>query len=477
MSPIIWCASTDFFGIIPAQGSPPLDSWIFLWQLQGGQMPSVVLDFVNNRYYDGTTTRALLSSMVQNTGTVDSTGLTFTGANNVNCIGPLATALGLPAVSVGVALSNNAAGTAVGILAFGSGNPDGPILGDDTGGAGGGFFNAWNGASNITAFVNQASYLGTPCNVGSAWNSSLRTIIFNNTGGVANVGSTYAQPVTGPKLGNYGANVLPFFGKMRSLAVYPVKVSDILLTGLSWRGPWLTPIGVRGVKITNGGFCDASQVLNFHSNQSWTVTSTWFLQTGNLNPAANVIFTNVGTGPPWTGYEAFVNSSGLVIVRLMSGWDGSSATNLIEVQGNSNVCDAHNIFNVSYDGSSTAAGVKIYLNGSPMSMTTNVDNLTGDIFNFHDFLVCAQEDGGGGGTFCFNDLMMTFIVDNTVRSSSYISQYCSPTGFLETQPPVDANTQLYYDFRELTGTTTADKSPNGFNGTLQTPFVWVTALL
>ena len=464
--------------------TPQAPAWADYWILGGTTAPSIVLDFENNRYYaTGTGNGApALASLVQNAGTVDANGLNFTGANNVNCIGAFLAALQAAAVTAVVSIKGLPNTQVAGILAFGSGNPDAPLLVDDSNV---GFWNAWNGTTLATNYNDNVAINSStgPVNCAVAWNAGNRKIVWNNTSPVASVASSFAQPVTSAKLGNYAANALPYTGKIRNIAIYPGYVSDTLLKGASWRGPWrITPFGTggKGLKILSGDrlYAVGATPLNWEKTQAWTMTATFFLQTGNLSATVgNILFANVGLGAPWTGYEAYVEKTSKKIrVRIMSGWDGTSANNRIEVDGSSNVCDAHNIVHITYDGSGVAAGVKIYVNGVLDTMTVNVDNLTGSIVNANKFCVACQEDATGThGSFALNDLMMAFILDNVARSAAYVSQYGSPAGYMGIAPAPDANTQLYYDFRELTGVTTRDRSVNGYNG-LATTATWVTAI-
>ena len=42
-----------------------------------------------------------------------------------------------------------------------------------------------------------------------------------------------------------------------------------------------------------------------------------------------------------------------------------------------------------------------------------------------------------------------------------------------TRPPPDANTLVYYDFKEGSGTTTTDRSGNGWTGFFHAPVSWI----
>jgi hypothetical protein len=70
--------------------------------------------------------------------------------------------------------------------------------------------------------------------------------------------------------------------------------------------------------------------------------------------------------------------------------------------------------------------------------------------------------------------MLVFPMDflslsNIARSASYFSGISAT----RIRPAVDANTLVYYDFREGTVTTTADRSGNGYNGTFTGTLPWI----
>ena len=149
----------------------------------------------------------------------------------------------------------------------------------------------------------------------------------------------------------------------------------------------------------------------------------------------------------------------------------SSATfpaNYIDVQSSVVVTDGkwHNVA-VSYDGSSSASGVKIYLDGVQDTATTIVANsLTGSIVSpTHGPLIIGNQTNW---PFALNGSLDYFSISNEVRSAAYIAQYSSPGS----TPPVDANTVLYYNFNEDTGTVAHDLSSDGYAATLSSSSMW-----
>ena len=144
-------------------------------------------------------------------------------------------------------------------------------------------------------------------------------------------------------------------------------------------------------------------------------------------------------------------------VRIMGNWSGSGVLGLIDVKGTTNVCDGlYHVAAATYDGSSSAAGVKIYLDGIPQTLITVADSLTTTtITGSQVFYICNQL----GSNFSIN-FMDFYQLHNIARSSSYIASHSS--GAL---PLIDANIVLSHDFEEGRGATTVDGSGNNLTTT------------
>ena len=63
-----------------------------------------------------------------------------------------------------------------------------------------------------------------------------------------------------------------------------------------------------------------------------------------------------------------------------------------------------------------------------------------------------------------------FMVHNVCRDAAYMAANFAG----ESAPAIDSNTKLYYDWREGSGTTTADRSGNGYTATVfGSPVTWI----
>jgi hypothetical protein len=199
--------------------------------------------------------------------------------------------------------------------------------------------------------------------------------------------------------------------------------------------------------------------LQFERTQAWTVIAQINVATpptAAANPAA-IIFTTANQGSANTafpGYELWIDNLGRLRVRLIN---NIATPNYIGVIGTTNVAQGvpHTVA-ASYDGSSTVAGVKIYVDGVLETMTSEGTSLTASILNTQPLVIGNQL----GFPFSLGGTLANFSLSTVVRTQAQIAAYTTAAG------AKDANTILAYDFAEGSGTTTADLSTNGFTGTI-----------
>ena len=204
--------------------------------------------------------------------------------------------------------------------------------------------------------------------------------------------------------------------------------------------------------------------LNFERTQAWTAVAKINLATpptASTAPAA-IIFTtcNQGSNPnlgAFTGYEFWIDSTGRLRVRIISNF---IANNYIGIIGTTNVAAGvpHTVA-ASYDGSSTVAGVKIYVDGVLETMTSEGTSLTASIIQSpaQAFMVGNQT----GFPFSFGGTIAEFLLTKEILTQSQIAAYTTAAA------AVDANTAVAFDFSENSGAATADLSANGFTGFVQ----------
>jgi large repetitive protein len=221
------------------------------------------------------------------------------------------------------------------------------------------------------------------------------------------------------------------------------------------------------LSISSGQEIDAGAVLAYDRNQPWTVMAQIHVA---QNPAqVAVIASNLvgGSGSAYPGYEVFIDPTGHLEVRLISNF---STGNYIDVESSFVVTDGnwHDIA-VSYDGSSSASGVKIYVDGHQDTATTVLANsLTGSIVSPTDGPLIIGNQTGYESSYELHGALEQFSISDVVRSAAYIAQYSS----IGSVAPVDANTALDYNFNHNTGTIAQDLSSNGDNGTISSSAMW-----
>ena len=234
----------------------------------------------------------------------------------------------------------------------------------------------------------------------------------------------------------------------------------------------------------NGAFFAATAALSnpnvsagAHATLQWERTQAWtaiaFIKVAAppaLNGAA-IIFTtsneasNISASPDGTGYKGYEfwidNVSGHVGVlhlRIISNYGGP---NYLGVWGTTYVTDGkwHKVA-VSYDGSSTAAGVKIYVDGKLETMSTESATLTTTIVNNQPLWIGNQR----GYAYSLGGSLAEFSLSNVVRSQAWIGAYKTAKSAL------DSSVVLAYNFSEAGGKITSDLSSNAFTGAMNGAF-------
>ncbi len=217
--------------------------------------------------------------------------------------------------------------------------------------------------------------------------------------------------------------------------------------------------GANDIGFDSANYVSAGNVLLYEKTQPWTAMGAIKVYTKPPAGGAEIIFSNVNASP-FPGYELWINDAGQLHVRIVN----NIFTNYIGVKGTTDVTDNNwHFVAASYDGSGTAAGVKIYLDGVAQTTTVESDNLTGSSVSTGPLLIGNQTLYEN--QFFLRGYLDEFSLSNIVRSPSYISTYSTSSSL----PPDDANTVLSYHFNQTSGTTATDSSSNAYNGTLTMP--------
>lgn len=437
-----------FSGATGATG-PAFDAnWFKSYQV-GGINPSVVLDFVGGRYYDGTNNQAAVTSMIAG-GTIDANGLNL-NSTSITAIGALLTALAAKPALICVEFAGGTAAANQAIVSFGA---DSPVFLTSTNTAR--TFKATGSptALNTTATGNWAN-INRIC---SAVVATGRNISLNGSARVSDT-NIYTAP-TSVQLGSFGG-IDVFTGHLRSISVLSGSVSIAQESELSSPPAWA---GSNALNVTGTNSVNFGNILQFERTQPWSFGAA-ILGLTTLGATANVICTNVATASAFPGIDyMWIDAAGKLHVRLIN----NITSNFIGVFGSTVLNDnkPHYLF-ATYDGSGLAAGVKLYVDGVPETLNIESDTLAGLS------TVAAGQDLFVGNQANHTDFVVNCTIDsirmsNIVRSPAYIAAHALPASV----PAIDANTILALDFEEGTGTTTTDLSSNAFVGTLSASTLW-----
>lgn len=207
----------------------------------------------------------------------------------------------------------------------------------------------------------------------------------------------------------------------------------------------------------------ASGFPHWENTQAWSIgCPIKIVQTGSL--IGSVILTSADAAPYPFPMELYVTNTGLLRIRIVSNFAGND---YLGMTGTTNLYDGnrHYVWG-TYDGSKTAAGCKLYVDGVLESMTVERDTLSGSSVNANNLIIGSQLEGG----LYYHPFQYLgpIRVSNIVRDATYVGNNSS----FSTPPAVDGNTVLAYDFDEQTGTTCNDLSSGGYDGTLSSSSLW-----
>lgn len=214
--------------------------------------------------------------------------------------------------------------------------------------------------------------------------------------------------------------------------------------------------GEGSLLFGSGDTVNLGSVLDYEKTQPWTVMVAVRV-TGKAG-LASVIFSNVKDSP-YPGYEFWITPAGKLSVRLINDINSS----YVGVVGTTDIADSSwHMVAASYDGSATAAGVKIFIDGVEETTSVESDNLTGSIISatHGPFIIGNQNDLES--TFNLIGQLDEFSLSNIVRAPSWIAQYSKADAL----PPTDGNTVLNLHFDEGKDSTASDSSSSSYNGTI-----------
>ena len=421
----------------------------------------VILDFVNARYRAGGAS-STLTSLISNPTTLDASGMPLS-ATNIAATGALLTALQSTACTVIVEIAGQTPAGNRGILTWDSGNNWWLI------GLTGGLPKVRTSTGSIINTPNVINFAGTNI-CGLAFDGSGRTSIANGYWGKVTDANTYAAR-SAVSIGAFSGAAAT--GYLQRMWVFTRRLSDADLA-LVTRPDYAPLKGTGSLMFLSGEQLvvnDAGRdALNWERTQAWSVGFA-------IRKATFQSFTQIfgnPTAPPGpyrASMEGMVNSAGKLHARIMSNAFGGPNTNYLGVVGSTVIVDDKvHVCWMTYDGSSAAAGLKLYVDGTAETPSLENDGLTGTTIAspVNPFKI-------GNHVGVETDAMLYGLLDHLVIYNRELSAAeVAARSTLSTLPGVEANQVLRYLLDEGTGTVVNDSSGNGYHGTISNAAMWVT---
>jgi hypothetical protein len=192
---------------------------------------------------------------------------------------------------------------------------------------------------------------------------------------------------------------------------------------------WAAVAGFPGlVPVFNGSNTSATGANQTNTNFTGTTpfsVSLWALINAFTAPSgAGGAGTFVTTlqGGNFTGWEVSINgtgstpTNGAFTMDLGNNFNDGNAIQVV-THSLSPLGDVHN-FVATYDGSQTAEGVKLYIDGVAQAVTISQDGLSGSIANTQPVVVGARATNGGG---FFDGSMADIRIYDVELTSSQVS--------------------------------------------------------
>ena len=433
-----------------------ITGWYDAHNLASGN-PSVILDFVGNRYRVGGAD-STLAALVANAPALDADGMPLTAAN-ITAAGALLSALQGAACTIVAETSGGSNAGNGGLISFGN---DAPLfkVADKVR-----TYRSSDGIYFDTA--NAGDWAGVLVS-GVALDATGRAIALTGIADVASDGLSYPSPPA-VQLGSFAGGSL-FGGNLRRLVVWPRRLSDADLKAVTWPLPYLLPAsGTNALEFRTGEKLSLGNVLGFERSQPWSCIAALRKRSKPASGGAALVFSTVsGTVGPFRGYEVWINDNGRLGSRIMSAaFNGGS--DWLGRMGSINVCDGvPHIVAVTYDGSSTAAGVAIYVDGVlDTAAATENDALLSTIVQSTPFVIGNQTSFET--QYFLDGVLDHFVIYDRALTGAEIAARSLATGL----PGVEAGQLVRLAMDDGSGLAVADTSGNNRTGTLTSAAQWL----
>ena len=176
----------------------------------------------------------------------------------------------------------------------------------------------------------------------------------------------------------------------------------------------------------SGDYIDYGNINNFDRTDSFTISS-WVKRGATGIPHTIVSKRNDSAG---TGYAFYIDSAN----KLDIIFGKTNVSDSIRLNSTLTFTDSNwHHFVITYDGSSSAAGVKLYADGELLATNTDWDTLTSSMSNSYNFRIGDVSDSGGCGC-SMNGTIDEVRIYNRVLSASEISTLSGTSGSAPSAP-------------------------------------------
>ncbi|MGI4812480.1 MAG: LamG domain-containing protein [Janthinobacterium lividum] len=237
-----------------------------------------------------------------------------------------------------------------------------------------------------------------------------------------------------------------------------VGSSPLTAAGITWSGNVASFPGTPSANAKTGAyFAGSMSAISAISSASSPFTiSFWLVLTAVPTSDQAVLISNTNIATP--GFELIVNTSGQVEVAIIS---SVNSGNLIDVKTQANILTLGQKTHVllTYDGSSKAAGLGLYLNGGSVPFTVAADALTGSITPQLPFSVGCIESAVGGSSLAdsLDGQMDSLRLYTRVLAAADIAKlYASPVGATTQAADVTTGMTNYWTMKDGSGSSFAD---------------------
>src|SRR3989338_3424805 len=239
--------------------------------------------------------------------------------------------------------------------------------------------------------------------------------------------------------------------------------------GILTNGPtWVD--GKRGKALNFDGSNDFVNVANesnfdFERTQSFTLAA--WVKRSSIGTYDIIIQKNINDGSTYRGWAFQITSGNKLHVEILN---NNAGGNLVSVDGGTSL--SANVWYhalATYDGSSTASGIKMYLNGVLETNTVITNALSATILNNEAVRIANWS----GDTSLFGGLIDEVRVYKRALSAAEIQSLYKSGAQKFTAPPTNLGLVGYWSMNEGTGTIAGDASGNNNRGILTNGPTWV----